>query len=265
MGSAAQAAARDGTQMPVSNVEVTTTTFTPTSLVQGNVVGTEPVPIDLTTEASPPRVSVAKAVAYVNNLGDNDVRNVLLEIVKSHSEARATVKAFCKRAVGSEERPFDFASLLEQCEEAADTVGGSAWDEAANDRDAMDDQCMLWDEATEPIVDAIQQIGILCQRVTTSTRTKLQAIATLLDIADLVNETSGWDEGQFQNFDKPDFEFRACAAIINAINTIETRSVYSTPAFRALLERFRQYEDLASVAKEIKGEMGEDLESGTAQ
>jgi hypothetical protein len=119
--------------------------------------------------------------------------------------------------------------------------------------------------SNRPIEDAIEQIGNLCQRATTSTETKVQAIETLLDIANLVNETSGWDEGQFTNFDKPDFESQACSWIENAIDTFEPAvraSLFSTPTFRSLMERFGEYDDLASVVEEIEGEMGENEESG---
>jgi hypothetical protein len=247
----------------------------PESVAQAAVP--EPVIIDLTTEptpapasvapAAPQPVSFAKAEASINNLGENDLRNVLLEISKSQPEARTIIQAFCKRAVGSKERPFDFNSLLEQCQEAVRTVGGAAWNQAAYDRDAMDDQCWLWGEAAEPIVAAIRQIAELCGRSTTSTETQMEAIETLLDIVDVVNETSGWDEGHFANYDdgESDFERQACSTIRDIIDTFDTevrKSLLRTPEFRALMERFGGIDDLASVVDEIEGEMGGIEESG---
>lgn len=267
------------TPMSVSHAQATDTTSAPVTLDQETAAVPERVIIDLTTEptpaaasvapaasAAPKVVSVAKAEAYINNLGENDLRNVLLEISKSQPEARTIIQAFCKRAVGSKERPFDFNSLLEQCQEAVRTVGGAAWNQAAFDRDAMDDQCWLWGEAAEPIVAAIRQIADLCGRSTTSTETQMEAIETLLDIVDVVNETSGWDEGHFANYDdgESDFERQACSTIRDIIDTFDTevrKSLLRTPDFRALMERFGGIDDLASVVDEIEGEMGEAEES----
>jgi hypothetical protein len=259
---------------PVPLAPAPDTTSAPGSLVQGTAAVPAPVIIDLTTEttpapvsasaaihATPEPVSIAEAEAYVKRLGTNDLRNVLLEMIKSQPEARTTVKSFCNRAVGSKERPFDFASLLRQCQEAAGTASGDVWFRAAHSRDDLDDQGELWVQATEPITDAIEQLAELCQGPTTSDQAKVQAIEALLEIADSVQYMQ-LDEGQYTNYDQPAFESHACSAIIDAISTFESNSVYATPAFRAVMERFGEYEDLAHLVEEIEDEIKEDEELG---
>jgi cell division protein ZapA (FtsZ GTPase activity inhibitor) len=152
-------------------------------------------------------------------------------------------------------KPFNFARLFRKCKEAAEIVETAEWEEAGSRRDYDDEREDLLGEVTDPIDAAIQRLRTLCHHTTTTLDTRLQGINTLLDIVDLLNETT--DMTEYFHFCEPqrELEVDALAAIKSAIETLSPQdrvSLFSAESFQDLEDRLLGNDELESWFEELK-------------